>query len=209
MSAVQSKLTYPNRFARTLLSGMEEVMGNHGLESALAIAELSRYSDHRFPADTLERGVDFTAIAALNRALDELYGVRGGRGMALRAGRAWFSQGLHTFGALAGVSDPAFRALPLEERGRVGLNALANIFNHFSDQGTRIDETKTHFQWIVQPCATAWGNQSERPMCHPIVGLLQETMRWVSNGREYSVRETTCTASGAEACIFAIHKQPL
>jgi len=36
------------------------------------------------------------------RGLETVYGARGGRGIALRIGRATFSMGLKNFGALAG-----------------------------------------------------------------------------------------------------------
>ncbi len=87
----------------SLFLAMDEVMGQHGLEEALDMAHI----DH-LPPDDLAREFAFDRIAALNAALDEMYGARGGRGMALRAGRAWFAQGMKSFGALTGVGDPAF-----------------------------------------------------------------------------------------------------
>lgn len=210
--AQTSGLYYPNRFARALLNAMGEVMGEHGLSATLELADLSALNDH-YPEDNLAREFDFAALARLNAALDELYGSRGGRGMALRAGRAWFARGMTSFGALTGVSDPAFRALPPETRCRIVLGALAEIFSRFSDQRSWVDETETAFHFHAQPSPTAWDQQADRPICHLLVGLLQEAMRWASNGREYTVRETYCAAVGGlaanTACQFVINKQPI
>jgi hypothetical protein len=203
-----SGLYYPNRFARSFLLALEEVMGKHGLDAILEMAGLTRYVD-RLPADTLERTVDFSVLSALNLALDEMYGARGGRGMALRSGRAWLVKGMNTFGALSGINDPAFRSLALEERTRLGLRALANIFTSFSDQRSRLEETPQAFRFVVDNCPTAWMRESDKPVCHLLVGLLQETVRWASNGHDYAVREVECRACGAPACIFLINKQPL
>lgn len=210
--AQTSGLYYPNRFARALLNAMGEVMGEHGLSATLELADLSALNDH-LPEDNLAREFDFSALARLNAALDELYGSRGGRGMALRAGRAWFARGLTHFGALTGVSDPVFRALTPEARCRIVLHTLAEIFSHFSDQHSRVDETETAFHFYVEPSPTAWGQQAERPICHLLVGMLQEAVRWASNGREYTVRETHCAAVGGHSpnnvCQFVINKQPV
>ena len=86
---MSNSLYYPNRFVTYLLQAMEEVMGQHGLDESLALANIAAP-----PPDDLSREFPFERIAALNAALDQMYGLRGGRGMALRAGRAWFAQGM-------------------------------------------------------------------------------------------------------------------
>jgi predicted hydrocarbon binding protein len=54
-----------------------------------------------------------------------------------------------------------------------------------------------------------WTLENDKPVCHPLVGLLQETVRWASNGRNYSVREIECRACGDNACVFVVNKNPL
>lgn len=198
-------LYYPNRFARDLLLAMEEIMGQHGVDAILGSAGLARLNAEP-PPNTLDRAFDFTALSKINAALDDLYGARGGRGMALRSGRAWFAHGMIQFGALRGIADPAFRALPLEDRVRVSLKALADIFSNFSDQASRVEEDANAFRFIVTSSPFAVERKADRPVCHLLVGLLQEHVRWASNGREYIVRETHCAASGDDHCVFLINK---
>lgn len=183
-------------------------MGRHGLDAILASAGLTALSSNP-PPTTLDRAFDFAQLSKINAALDDLYGARGGRGMALRTGRAWFALGLIQFGALRGIADPAFRALPLEDRSRVSLKALADIFSNFTDQTSRVEEDANAFRFIVHPSPFAHGRTTDRPVCHPLVGLLQEHERWASNGREYVVRETQCAASGDDHCVFLINKHAI
>ena len=126
--------------------------------------------------------------------------------MALRAGRAWFSVGMRHFGSMTGVNSPAFRKLSMNKRHRLVLGALVEIFNHFSDQAMQFEETGTAYRIIIDHSPFAEGIKMQRPACHIIVGLLQESMRWASNGRDYVVRESQCTASGGNSCIFVIQK---
>lgn len=201
-----SGLTYPNRFGRAFFLALLEVVGDNGFAGLMSRAGLP-YDRATLPPDDMERDFDFAVLATLNQALDDVYGARGGRGMALRAGRAWLVKGLNRFGALSGIDDPAFRTLPADERVRIALKALASIFTHFTDQATELEDTPSSFHFIVEISPLAWGVTAEKPVCHALVGLLQETARWAANGREYVVREIECRAAGGERCVFAISKQ--
>jgi predicted hydrocarbon binding protein len=198
---VSTTLYYPNRFICYLLQAMEEVMGQHGLDQTLELAGIDAA-----PHDNLAREFPFERIAKLNAALDEMYGLRGGRGMALRAGRAWFANGMKEFGALNGIADPAFRRLSLDDRVRLALQAQAEIFTNFSDQHSHLEVTPASLQLVIENSPFAWGREAEKPVCHPLVGLLQECARWASNGRDYTVRETHCIATGDAACIVVINQ---
>ncbi|MFN8373871.1 MAG: 4-vinyl reductase [Anaerolineae bacterium] len=203
-----SGLYYPNRIARLFFLAMEEVMGKSGLDALLSSAGLENYIQHP-PPDNLARQFDFAYMAAMHEALEELYGTKGGRGMALRIGRACFSHGLKDFGAMAGVSDPAFQALPLPDKTLLGLKALAYIFTHFSDQESDVVDGGDAYHFIVDISPMAWGRVADRPVCHALSGIIQESLRWVTKGYEFHVQEIACHATGSDQCIFKINKKPI
>jgi predicted hydrocarbon binding protein len=203
-----SGLYYPNRIARHFFLSMEDVMGQGGLGMVLNLAKQDSYIDH-YPPDNLAKDFDFASMAAIQIALENTYGVRGGRGMAMRIGRATFSQGMKNFGALAGISDPAFRALPRDERCRLGLQALADIFAKFSDQRSSVEEDEKSFRFVVEQSPMSWGRKADKPVCHALAGMVQECLRWASNGHEYIVYETACRACGDSNCVFTINKTPI
>lgn len=148
-------------------------------------------------------------MAALSQALEDMYGARGGRGIALRIGRAAFSQGFKSFGMLAGMAHPAFAGLPLAKRTDMGVQAIAAVFTRFSDQATTVADEGDAYVFTVEYSPMAWGRTSERPVCHALAGIIQEGMRWASRSYEYHVHETTCRAAGGDACIFKVSKQPI
>ncbi len=205
---VLSGLYYPNKMMRIFLEALEDVMGTHGLNAILNHAGLPQYQFNR-PPENLERQVDFTHIATLSAALEDLYGVRGGRGLAQRAGRAVFAQGLKNFGALAGAGDLAFRVLPLSTKLKLGIPAIASIFSNFSDQYSTVQEFDDHYLYIIKKCSMCWERHSEKPCCHIATGILQEALRWVSDGREFRILETRCHACGDEFCEYVIYKEPI
>jgi hypothetical protein len=199
---------YPNKFARITLEAMEEVMGENGVKAVLNMAGLPELIGN-YPPDNLEKEFDFADYTALNIALEEMYGPRGGRGLALRAGRATFAQGLRAFGALAGVGDLAFKVLPLNAKLKIGVPAMANIFMQFSDQISNVYDEGDKIIYTIERSPVCWERKADRPVCFVAVGLLQEGLRWVSGGQEFKVDETTCMAKGDDMCRFTIYKEPI
>lgn len=199
---------YPNKIGRIYLQAMEEVMGRNGLNALLNLTSLREYIQE-YPPDNLERAFDFSDFSNLNQGLDDIYGPRGGRGLALRGGRATFARGLKGFGALAGVGDLAFKVLPLATKMKIGLPAMARVFTQFSDQITRVESFDDHHLYHIDRCPVCWGREADRQICYVAVGLLQEGLRWVSGGMEFRVEEVDCIAMGSESCTFKIDKEPI
>ena len=205
----ESGLYYPNKFGLIIIQALEDVMGRNGLNAILNLAGLSKYVDE-YPPDTLAKGFDFSELSALGVALEDMYGPRGGRGLALRAGRATFSDALKDFGALAGVGDLAFKVLPLQAKLRIGLPAMAKIFSQVSDQHSTVEEKDAEFIYTIHKCPVCWGRvDSDKPVCYLATGLLQEGLKWISGGSEFRVNESSCHAMGDAACEFVIQKEPL
>lgn len=209
MPPEKSGYYYPNKFARLAIEAMGEIMGRNGLNAILNLAGLQQYVDN-YPPDNLEKGFDFVEFTALNVALEDMYGPRGGRGLALRAGRAVFAGGLRSFGALAGVGDLAFKVLPLNAKLKVGVPAMANIFSQFSDQISNVHEEGTdRIVYTLERCPMCWGRKTDRPVCFVGQGLLQEGLRWVSGGREFKVDLSTCIGKGDDIGRYIIYKEPI
>ncbi len=203
-----SGLYYPNKIANIALKALEDVMGKNGVNAILNLANLQHLIDH-IPPPNLNREFDFAYFSAIWGALEEMYGPRGGRGLALRAGRATFAEGLRNFGALAGAGDLAFKVLPLHIKIKIGLPAMARIFTQTSDQHSTVEEREDHFIYTIHKCPVCYGRHIDKPGCHVATGLLQEGLKWVSGGYEFRVVETKCIAVGNDVCEFVIMKEPV
>ncbi|MBN2548405.1 MAG: 4-vinyl reductase [Anaerolineales bacterium] len=205
----KSPYNYANKIVLITMKALEEVMGKNGLNAILNLAHLPHLIDN-YPPDNLEREFNFADFSALNLALEEMYGPRGGRGLALRAGRAAFADALRNFGALAGAGDLAFKVLPLQAKMRIGLPAMARIFTQISDQLSTVQEFENEFIYTIHRCPVCWGRSgSDKPVCFIATGLIQEGLKWVSGGNEFRVNESKCCAMGDEVCEFVVQKTPI
>ena len=200
---------YANKFALIMIKALEDVMGKNGLKAILNLAHLPELIDNS-PPGNLAKEFDFADVSAINQALEEMYGPRGGRGLALRAGRATFADALKNFGALAGAGDLAFKVLPMHVKLRIGLPAMARIFSQVSDQHSTVSEFANEYIYTIHRCPVCWGRKDlDKPVCFIAVGLLQEGLKWVSGGNDFRVYETKCVSMGDEVCEFSIQKMPI
>lgn len=199
---------YPNNMGWIILQAMEEVIGHMGVNAVLNLANLN-HRINNYPPNNLDKGFSFLELSKIQEALEGLYGPRGGRGLALRTGRACFKYGLREYGPLVGATDIAFRLLPSDPKLRVGADIFAEAFNKYSDQRVRVEEQADRYLWHIDRCPICWKRQTDGPVCHLAVGILQESLYWASGGKVYNVEETACIAKGDPACTIEIDKKPL
>lgn len=199
-----SGFAYPNKFGRLIILALGDVMGQNGIDAVLDAAGLSARKA-MYPPDDLVKEFDFAELSSILIALEQMYGARGGRGFAARAGRALFADGLKDFGALVGLGDLALRVLPLSAKMSVGLPAFATIFNQVSDQRVEVEKDGSDHLWKITRCPVCWGRQAElKPVCDLAAGLLEESLEWASGGEKFTVTEEKCVAMGHECCQFRI-----
>jgi len=204
MNTIETKLYYyPNKMGRVILLAMEEILGRTGINAVLNMASLTRLINN-YPPNNLDMNFGFKDLGKIQVALEDLYGPRGGRGLALRSGRACLKYGLREFGPLMGLTDLNFRLLPLNEKIHQGMGIFADTFNKYTDQIVRLNEKESRLVWQIERCPICWERKSTDPVCHLAVGTLQEALYWVSGGKHFRVEETACLAMGDPHCSIVI-----
>jgi predicted hydrocarbon binding protein len=204
----KSAYFYPQKMGRIILLGMQEVIGRQGVASVLRLASLEALAENIPPARA-ERTFPFETVSQMQTALELAYGPRGGRGLALRVGRACFKYGLREYGSMLGLSEMAFRLLPLSTKLHTGARSFAELFNKHTDQRVRIEDTEGSILWHIERCPLCWGRKAKDPVCHLAVGLLQESLYWLSGGKIVEVEEIACIARGDPACTIEINRVPI
>lgn len=206
MQYKKSGFRLPNKFARLYLEAVEEVLGKEGLAQLLEQAGLKLLINN-FPPGNLEKSFDFVYFTAIQEAFEQF---QDGAELARQTGRAAFRLGLPQFGELAGVNTPEFKALPMDQKLRVGLPALARIITQFSDQissAYRFNEQT--YIYTLERCPMCWNRESDHPLCYTGQGLIQEALHWASGGQAFRVEMSACVAQGDEMGRYVIYKDPI
>ncbi len=199
---------FPNKMGRIIFLGLEQVMGRNGINAILNLARIQHRIAH-YPPNNFDKELPFDEVGRLMQALEEMYGPRGGQGLARRAGWACFKLGIRDFGPMLGLADLTFRILPLGMKMRLGFEVLAQTFNKFSDQLIRLGEDDQYFYWVMERCGACWGRRTAAPCCHLMVGVLEEGLHWIGDGQSFYVEEVSCVAAGDRNCTILIGKRPL
>jgi predicted hydrocarbon binding protein len=162
-----------------------------------------------YPQEDDKQKFPFEVLGRLQDSLEQGYGPRAGRGLALRAGRVFFSSGLRTYGPGLGLNDANFRLQPPDLKLTAVLRTMMDFFNHHTDQKVSLDEFDHKILWKVEHCPWCWERRVFEPVCQFSVGMLQEALYWVSGGKFYNVVEETCIAQGDSTCLILIDRTPL
>ena len=199
---------FANRLGRILLDSLQEAVGRNGLNALLNLNDLGGLIATP-PPDDLALAFDLAVVSSLLGALEMIYGPRGARGLAIRAGRGMFGRLLHGFDLPTGFNDLAFRLLPQQTRLKIGIPALARLLTQHSDITCRVADRGPCFDFTIERCPDCWGRQSKRPACNLSAGLLLEGMSHFGRGQEFRVSQTECRAAGAAVCVFRLDKEPI
>jgi len=205
-SIPKSNLFYANKVVRLYLNAIEEVIGKNGLNAVLNLAKLSHYIENP-PPDNTEKQVDFADFSTICLALEEIYGIKGGRLLSSRAGKLYFEYALKAFGEAAGVTSPEFTSLPAEEKLRRGLPLVAKASNSLSDQNITVEDRENDFLYTFNKCPSCWGRSGEeKSICAMPYGFLQGTVSYFVGSQDFSLVEEKCVAKGDPFCQFVIKK---
>ena len=199
---------YPNKWSRVVLTSAEEIMGEKGIKSLLNLAEMAELYGH-YPPDNMKKEFSFDDFGKIQQAIWDMYGSKGARVFATRAGEQSFQDGLAQFKSVAAAAQVAMKVGTLEGKIKLGLEFFSKFFNTVSDQVVEIDEDDKHWIWRIKRCPVCWGRKEEEPVCHLAVGVLQGALGWVSEGKRWRIQETECKAKGDPDCVIKIEKVPV
>ena len=203
----RSGFLHPNKAVLGQLLALEDLMGKNGVSAVLNLSGLKAWIDH-YPPDNLDRQIDFSEIAAVQLALEEIYGVRAGRNMARRSGWPGLQGLLADIGALDPLRALAQRPQAPAERMAIAVASLAKAISQVSDQVCQVQPVAANVELATRPCPHCWGRQASEPICHAMLGALEELCNLVAGELAWSVTETACCAAGAEECRFLVQPAP-
>jgi|GEM_PF-534023 len=198
---------YPNNMGRYFFIGMEELLGKNGLNAVLNLANLSRFINN-YPPNNMEKKFSFDNYAAVNQAIEDFYGVRGSKGLLLRAGKVSLTNALAMYTAFAGIGNLGMRLMPQSMKVKITLTVIAQTFRTISDQISKVTEEADAYIFENETCSMCWRRTSSQPCCHVATGVLIEALHWAT-GKNYRVTEESCMAMGAPTCRFVIDKQAI
>jgi len=197
---VPSGLFLSNRLARIIYLSLADVLGEDGLHVILNHAELPECVGQLPPGDG-EKQVDFAEISSLFRSLEDLYGERSSRGMALRAGKAMWRDVLSLILPKLEISDD----IPLNQRLHLLLLVIGEALNHETDMQVAEEMVDEACRFTVEHCPEHWGRKSAQAGCHLVQGVIEAAVE--ANLGEVDIKiyaEIDALEGGSLFCISVV-----
>ena len=180
-----------------------------GLQEILSPEDFGKLVSSTSDTDLVYEGISAAQLKPVRQKMNEVYGEKGARGLAMCSGRAAFKHLLSQHGKALGFEANGFRFLPTRLKLKKGLELLAVwVKTSYGDEAKIISSEKT---WLfdVCHCHECSGFSGVDAMCDFTAGILQEFLAWAGGEKFYRVQETNCCARGDAACRFTIDKFPL
>ena len=199
---------YPNKWGRVMLTSADDVMGEKGVSALLNMAKMEKFIGN-YPPDNMKKEFSFSDVGKLQQGFWDMYGNRGARVFAIRAGEQAFKDGLSQFKSVAAAAQVAMKVGTLEGKIKLGLEFFSKFFNSVSDQVVEIDEDEKHWIWRITRCPVCYERKADEAVCHYAIGVLQGALAWVAEGKKFRILETDCKAKGDKHCEIKIEKVPV
>jgi hypothetical protein len=197
----------PLQFVAIFLDVLTDLVGSHG---TMAIVRRAGRPDWIAtpPSPSLEARADPSALSDLLGSLEDVYGTRGSRGLGRRLGAALVDRCLADQGALAGVRDERFQALPDRQRARVGMRALGRVLTDIAGFEADVAVNDAGMTLSASDCPFCRGRSSAAACCTPLVGVVDAGLRLFAPDLPLAAQETDCRATGGVACVVSIAMPP-
>ena len=189
----------PLQFVAIFLDVLTDLVGPHGTAALLRRASHAEWIAAP-PPRTLVAFASPESTTALLASLEELYGMRGSRGLGRRMGAALVDRCLKDIGAFAAVGDPSFQALPARTRARVGLLALGRAVTAIGGFRVEVSPADRAITISAPDCPFCLNRTLAAPGCSPLVGLVEAGLRLIAPDLAPTAEETACRGVGAAAC---------
>jgi len=191
-----------DQFGQLMLEGAREIIGQAGVNAVVNRAQI-------LYAEDAVAGTQTTGVGHIQTALEELYGQRGGQGVAIRSGRVSFNYLLRVEGKELGLMETNFRMLPGQARIYVGLQLLAQRLADMVKRSVVVEEKETCWMWRMDNEPHLDNSRVAKNRCFFIIGFLQEYLMWASGGKYHSVQEVSGGEKMSDVCLIQLEKDSL
>jgi predicted hydrocarbon binding protein len=189
------------RLLRAFTQIISTELGEDSLTAVLDKAGLSLLLSDPVAVARFDASAAAEAYAGLQQALRTYFG-RGARGILLRVGTQFWKRLLEESSLTVKPQIPIARTLSTAARPKPALDLLTRLLS--SNPGDLTVHTLDLDLLLVDHSSPTTTDQHDNEsICWVTLGLMRGALFWAT-GHEYDITETSCRATGAEACEFHV-----
>lgn len=153
------------------------------------------------------RELPVLTISSLHFTCLKIFGKNSGEGLMIRIGRAFFRRLVLSGDEYSSLYHPQFRLQGINRKIPLGLSIMAKILGDFSSKPVVISRVAEGYSWEVEDCPVISAPATGIKFFSFQIGILQEFMSWLGNGRMYMVEQEPTLNSCEPVCRIKICTQ--
>ncbi|MBN1573625.1 MAG: 4-vinyl reductase [Deltaproteobacteria bacterium] len=196
-----------NMTFRVMLLGINEIVGQNGLDVVLNFTGLTKYRNAIPPNNDLVEDCWISEATGLDKGIEEIFGGNGAAAILVQVGKKQAVWGLEENGEVAGQLKKTMDGKGDFERIKMILTITATIISAQMNTEVWIEEDDDAVYYCDKSATHCFNRTSILPVCFVTVGFLLGLVEWATGKNDWRVKETRCMALGEEYCAYRVSKR--
>ena len=196
-----------NMTFRVMLLGINEMVGQNGLDVVLNFTGLTKYRDAIPPNNDLVENCWISEATGLDRGVEEIFGGNGAAAILVQVGKKQAVCGLEENKEVSEQVRESMEGKDDFERVKMILNITAGIISAQMNTEVWIEEKGEEVFYCDRGGTHCFDRTSTQPVCFATVGFLLGLVEWATGNNDWKVKETRCIALGHEYCVYRISRK--
>jgi len=196
-----------NMTFRVILLGVNEIVGQNGLDVVLNFTGLMKYRNAIPPNNDLVENCWISEATGLDKGIEEIFGDNGAAAILMQVGKKQAAWGLEENKAVSDQLRESMEGKGDLERIKMILTITAGIISAQMNTEVWIEEGDDVVYYCDKSATHCFNRIRSQPICFVSVGFLAGLVEWATGNNSWNVKETQCMALGKEYCAYRISKR--
>lgn len=196
-----------NMTFRVMLLGINEIVGQNGLDVVLNFTGLTKYRKTIPPNNELVESCWISEATGLDKGIEEIFGDNGAAAILVQVGKKQAAWGLEENKPVADQLKESMKGKDELEQIKMILTITAGIISTQMNTEVWIKEEDDAVYYCDKSATHCFNRVSSQPVCFVTVGFLAGLAEWATGSSSWRVEEIHCIALGDEYCSYRISKR--
>ncbi len=196
-----------NMTFRVMLLGINEIVGQNGLDVVLNFTGLGKYREAIPPNNDLVEDCWISEATGLDRGVEEIFGGNGAAAILVQVGKKQALWGLEENREVTEQLKGSIEGKDDIERIKMILNITAGIISAQMNTEVWIEERGEEVFYCDRGGTHCFKRLSSQPVCFVTVGFLLGLVEWATGNNDWKINETRCMALGHEYCVYRVSRK--
>jgi len=195
-----------NMTFRVVLLGIQEIIGENGLNTVLNYAGIKKYRDN-FPQNNKEKNTyRASEVTLVDKGVIDIFGNNGASAVLAQVGKMQAKWGLEENPETVAAAKKIFENMSDFETAKTALEMTAAVLSAESDCKAWVTSEGEDLLYHIDEATHCFNIKKDAPICFVTSGFVSAIIAWATGDNLWQAKEETCMAMGAPHCTHRLRK---